>query len=145
MIDASDLNRPIARLVWLGPMLELERAILDAVRHLKIDDDRQYKALGRAGADTRKKQKKAQQHDLGMPLLEYAAFPSLLHASVRLEIDQLSDSEIAELNCVRKRAAHGAGGAIISDRRDCERVNRALEIAGGAERTITRRFALKSR
>jgi hypothetical protein len=45
LIDASDLNKPIARLVWLQPMLELERAILDAVRRRHIDDKSQADAL----------------------------------------------------------------------------------------------------
>jgi hypothetical protein len=46
--DASDLNRPVARIAWLQPMLELERALLDAVRRLEISDDQQATALGLA-------------------------------------------------------------------------------------------------
>lgn len=35
LVDASDLNKPLARLAWLHPLLELERAVLEAVRRNK--------------------------------------------------------------------------------------------------------------
>ena len=46
LIDASDLNKPLARMAWLHPMVELERAILDAVRDLKKSEEEQADALG---------------------------------------------------------------------------------------------------
>lgn len=145
LIDASDLNKPIARLVWLQPMLELERAILDAVRYLGIDDERQAAALENEAAPTRRRQAKAQRHDLKMPLLEYAQFPSLLRAAARLGISQLSEQDIAELNEVRKCAAHGARDTVIDDRSECGRLTRSLEIARGAVRSAARRSALRGR
>jgi hypothetical protein len=59
LIDASDLNKPTARIVWLQPMLELERAILDAVRYLDIDDGRQAAALDREVGPARRRQEQA--------------------------------------------------------------------------------------
>ena len=139
LIDASDLNKPLARLVWLHPMLELERAILDAIRHHRIDDERQAEALGNQAKLTRKWQEKAQQHNLEMPLLEFAQFPSLLRAAVHLGIIQLTEKDIAELNKWRTRAAHGARNAVIEDRSDCDRLMQALEIAREAARSAARR------
>jgi hypothetical protein len=139
LIDASDLNRPIARLVWLQPMLELERAILDAVRDLRIDNEQQAAALGKALASTKGRWKKAQRHDLEMPILVYAQFPSLLHAAVRLGISQISERDITELTEFRTRAAHGARHTVIEDRSDCERLVQVLKIARAAARQAGRR------
>jgi hypothetical protein len=141
LIDASDLNKPIARMVWLQPMLELERAILDAVRDLRIDNKRQAVALENDLTSTQRRQNKAQRHDLEMPLLEYAQFPALLRAAVRLGICQISERDITELNEFRTRAAHGARHAVIEDRSDCDRLTQALKIARGAARCAGRRSA----
>ena len=135
LIDASDLNKPIARIVWLHPMLELERSILDAVRARGITDDEQATALGKQAGSTRGRQAKARRHDLALPLLEYAQFPDLLRAAHRLGITQLADEEIDELNRVRKRAAH-SGDAVVEDRNDCARIRRALEMARKATRDV---------
>src|ERR1019366_9049007 len=69
LIDASDLNKPLARMAWLLPMVELERAILDAVRDLKFTEEQQSNALENQATATKRRQKKAQRHDLEMPLL----------------------------------------------------------------------------
>src|SRR6266436_85007 len=45
LIDASDLNKPIARIAWLHPMLELERSLLDAAKRFKITEEKQAHAL----------------------------------------------------------------------------------------------------
>jgi hypothetical protein len=140
LVDASDLNKPIARMVWLHPMLELERAILDAVRDLDIDNKRQGAALEYL-ASTKNRRRKAQRHDLEMPLLEYAQFTPLLRAAVRLGIIQISEGDIARLIEFRTRAAHGARHAVIEDRSDCQRLTQALEIARGAARCAGRRSA----
>lgn len=138
LVDASDLNKPISCLAWLEPMLTLERAILDTVAERKIDEEHQAKALGVAAASARSRQRKAKGHDLVLPLLEYAQFPSLLFASRNLGITTVSDEEIESLNQVRKRAAH-AGGAIIRDRSDCVRLQEALTLARSVASRISRR------
>ncbi|HAF15024.1 MAG TPA: hypothetical protein DCK93_20600 [Blastocatellia bacterium] len=137
LVDASDLNKPISCLAWLEPMLELERAILDLVADRGIGDEQQAVALGKAAISARSWQRKAQDHDLVLPLLEYAQFPSLLRASRSLEITKLSDDEIDLLNEVRKRAAH-AGGAIIRDRSDCARLKQALGLARRVASSISK-------
>ena len=139
LIDASDLNKPIARLVWLHPMLELERTILDAVRHRRIDDERQAEALGNQAKRTRKRQETAQQHNLEMPLLEFAQFQPLLRAAVHLGIIQLTEEDIAELNKWRMRAAHGAREVVIEDRSDCERLMQILKTVRAAIRSANPR------
>lgn len=139
LVDASDLNKPIARMAWLHPMLELERAILDAVRDLRIDNKSQSAALENQAASTQSRKKKAQRQDLDMPLLEYAQFTPLLRAAVRLGITQLSERDVTELNEFRTRAAHGARHAVIEDRSDCKRLAKAIEIARGAARCASRR------
>ena len=59
LIDASDLNKPLARIAWLHPMLELERSLLDAARTLKISDQDQAVALGKQATVARKRQASA--------------------------------------------------------------------------------------
>jgi hypothetical protein len=141
LLDASDLNKPIACLAWLQPMLELERAILSVVADRNIDDHQQSVALGQQAKPTLRRQEKAKKHDLVLPLLEYAQFPSLLRASRNLNITSLSDDEISILNEVRRRAAHGAGDPVIQDRTDCMGLKEALELARKVASTITRRKA----
>jgi hypothetical protein len=129
LIDASDLNKPIARLAWLYPMLELERAILEAVRLAGVDQAHQADALGFDAATARRRQAKAERCDLGLPLLEFAQFSSLLRAAGRLGIVHFDEDRIRELNDFRNRAAHGARERVIEDRKDCERLLRAMQIA----------------
>lgn len=128
LIDASDLNKPIARIAWLHPMLELERSLLDAARTSKITDEEQATALGKQATAARQRQARAKRHDLEMPLLEYAQFPDLLRAARRLGFLHLDASEIDELNGIRKRAAH-SGDVLVESRSDCDRISRALAMA----------------
>jgi hypothetical protein len=133
LIDASDLNKPIARIAWLYPMLELERALLDAARAFKISEVEQASALGRHATDARRRQTSAMRHDLEMPLLEYAQFPNLLRAGRYLGLLDLDDSSIDDLNTVRKRAAH-SGDVVVENRAECARLSRVLETARKAAR-----------
>jgi len=138
LIDASDLNKPIARMAWLHPMVELERVILDAVRELKLNEAEQSDALGDQAKDAKTRQGKAKRQNLEMPLLEYAQFKALLCAAVRLGIIRLSEQDIAELNDFRKRAAHGAVHAVIYDRSDCGRLAQTLKTARSAAQEAAR-------
>jgi hypothetical protein len=141
LIDASDLNKPIARIAWLYPMLELERSLLDAARTLEISQQDQASALGKHAAVARKRQASAMRHDLEMPLLEYAQFPDLLRASRQLRLVDLDDTEMDELNAVRKRAAH-SGDVLVENRAACARIRAALELARRASRGIRSRRRL---
>ena len=133
LIDASDLNKPIARIAWLHPMLELERSLLDAARMFKITDGEQAAALDKHATVARKRQASAKRHDLEMPLLEYAQFADLLRAGRRLGLLDLDDSAINGLNAVRKRAAH-SGDVVVENRGECARLSGALAIARKAAR-----------
>ena len=133
LIDASDLNKPIARIAWLHPMLELERSLLDAARMFKITEGEQAAALGQHATIARKRQTSAKRHDLGMPLLEYAQFADLLRAGRYLGLLDLDDSAIKDLNDVRKRAAH-SGDVVVENRGECARLSGALAIARKAAR-----------
>jgi hypothetical protein len=139
LIDASDLNKPMARIGWLHPMLELERSVLDAARALNVSEEDQATALGRnAATAARKRQSRAKRHDLELPLLEYAQFAELLHAGATLGLHDLDDSAINELNAVRKRAAH-SGDVVVESRTDCFRINHALSVARKTVRDIQAR------
>src|SRR2546422_3350544 len=59
LIDASDLNKPIARIAWLHPMLELERSLLDAARAFEITEEEQATALGKTATRARARQRSA--------------------------------------------------------------------------------------
>jgi hypothetical protein len=133
LVDASDLNRPVARIAWLQPMLELERTILDAVRAHKIPDEQQVAALGASARAARSRQSKAKRASLDLPLLEYAQFRELLGAARLLGFTDLDDDAIDRLNNVHKRAAH-SGDVVIEDRSDCARLREALFLA----RSVTR-------
>ena len=135
LIDASDLNKPIARIAWLYPMLELERALLDAVRALKISEVEQAGALGKHATICQELQTKAKRQELEMPLLEYAQFPNLLRASRQLGLIDLDESSIADLNAVRKRAAH-SGDVVVESRAACAKLRMTLEMARKAARHV---------
>jgi hypothetical protein len=135
LVDASDLNKPVARIVWLHPMLELERAILDATRERKITEEEQATALGKQAAGARTRQARAKRADLELPLLEYAQFSDLLHASRQLGLLDLDEPTVNELNAVRKRAAH-SGDLVVENRTDCARIGRAVELARRATKQL---------
>jgi hypothetical protein len=128
IVDASDLNKPLARLAYLQHMLELERAILDAVRFRKVSDAEQAVAIGRHAKKAQTRQRTAARGDLLLPLLDYVEFPVLLEASRHLGITKLTTEEVHTLNDVRKRAAH-AGDAVVEHRADCQRIIDALGLA----------------
>ena len=135
LIDASDLNKPIARIAWLHPMLELERSLLDAARRFKTTEEEQGHALRKHAKLARKRQTDAKRQDLELPLLEYAQFPDLLRAGRYLGLLEIDDSTIKDLNDVRKRAAH-SGDVVVENRKACGRLNRTLGIARKMARQI---------
>jgi len=135
LIDASDLNKPIARIAWLYPMLELERSLLDAARARGISEQDQASALGKHATAARKRRASAKRNDVELPLLEYAQFLDLLRASRHLGLIDLDDTAMNELNAVRKRAAH-SGDVVVENRADCVRISAALELARKTSRGI---------
>jgi hypothetical protein len=142
LIDASDLNRPIARIAWLQPMLELERAILDAVRARGFSEEQQSTALRRHASIARGRQRRAKRQNLDLPLMEYAQFKDLLCAARTLEVIDLDDVTIESLNAVRKRAAH-SGDLVVESRDDCARLAQALAIARTSVRRTRSFFGAK--
>jgi hypothetical protein len=138
LVDASDLNKPLARIVWLHPMLELERAILDASLARGISEAEQKMALGKAAKSAVNRREKAKRHDLVLPLLGYAQFQELLRASSALGLVELDNDDILELSRVRNRAAH-SGDAIVEDREDCARIGQALTRARKAKSQVVAR------
>jgi transposase len=136
LIDASDLNRPTARIAWLQPMLELERAVLDAVRRRGISEDEQAAALGKHAKAARTRQAKARRERLDLPLLEYAQFGNLLAAARTLKLVEIDDASIDRLNEVRKRAAH-SGDLVVENRGDCSRLLSTLKLARSYARQLT--------
>jgi len=135
LIDASDLNKPIARIAWLHPMLELERSLLDAARRFKIPEEDQAHALHGDAKGARKLQTDAKREGLELPLLGYALFKNLLQAGQRLGLFEIDDSTIKELNDVRNHAAH-SGHVVVENREACGRLSGTLKIARKMARDI---------
>jgi len=135
LIDASDLNRPVARIAWLQPMLELERAILDAIRIHRISESEQGSALGRSAAGVRRRQANAKGQNLDMQLLEYAYFKDLLVAANYLGLLHLDESDIKHLNRIRSRAAH-SGDFVVQSRDQCAQLRDALRMARISARQV---------
>jgi hypothetical protein len=140
LIDASDLNRPTARIAWLQPMLELERAVLDTVRRLEISDADQAAALGSRAVAARGRQRKAMRESLELPLVEYAQFPELLGAAAQLGLLDIDEKAVRQLNEVRKRAAH-SGDLIVESRRDCHGLQEAIRLARVLAHAVSSRRA----
>lgn len=90
LVDASDLNKPLARLAYLQRMLELERAILDSVRFLGVSDVEQAAAIGGHAKKAQTRQRTAARGNLLLPLLDYVEFPVLLEASRYFGITKLT-------------------------------------------------------
>src|SRR6266404_1364136 len=79
LVDASDLNKPIARLILHLPMIELERSIVTAIESRYPTDEEQELIVGKS--DSRKLwdyQNRDKRPDLRRRLIEYAGFPLLL-------------------------------------------------------------------
>jgi hypothetical protein len=66
LIDVGDFNKPRACLPWCN-RLELERSILNAVVERKIDESKQFNALGSDAKVTLKRHRAAKKHDLDWP------------------------------------------------------------------------------
>jgi hypothetical protein len=107
LVDVSDLNKPMARLIFLGRMLDCEQAIFVATRESQLREEQVIAALGRdaaKGAMTRRR--KATAEDLDAPLLEFAQFPDVLRAATRLGLISLDGTELDLLTSIRNRSAH---------------------------------------
>lgn len=112
LLDLSDRNKPLARLVWLHPLLEMEQAIFTAVRTRGISDEAVREKLGSSAKRVEQRRHKARKEDLGFPLLEFADFPDVLKVGKEFGIVSLSTQEICSLNSVRRRSAHGVARPI---------------------------------
>jgi hypothetical protein len=109
LIDRSDLNRPVARLVVLRPLLECEQAILLAARARGISEESVADALGtKVAAEARRRRQRARREDLEVPLLEFVGFRDGLRAAVKLQLVALSEPDVDRLAEVRNRSAHGS-------------------------------------
>lgn len=127
LVDISDLNKPLARLAWIRPILECEQALLSRAQEGNFTEDEIAKALGHVAKDVRKRQRKAHRENLDLPLLSFAYFGDLLKATVKLGLVHLADDEIKRINSLRNRLAHG-GRELIEKRSDGEELVWALGI-----------------
>lgn len=131
IVDLSDLNKPVARLVWLQPLLELEQLIFSAARGADVSDDDVKRVLGSNAGEAEGRRRRAQKEDLGFPLLEFLQFPQVLKVGRELGLVSLTEDEAARLNVVRRRSAHGVarpvekasdGAELVSVLEICERL-----------------------
>jgi hypothetical protein len=135
LVDMSDLNKPLARLVWLHPMLECEQKIIEQTAKLGIDEDKIAEALGNISRAARKRQRKASTEDLKLPLLSFVHFRDVLRAGTELGIISLSELDRDKLNGLRNRLAHpghnllehkGHCDELIWAKKICERILKEL-------------------
>lgn len=144
LLDLSDLNKPLARLTWLRPLLECEQAILMATLNSGFTEDEISRALGHAAESTRRRRRKALQKDLKLPLLCFAHFNDILNAGVKLGIVELSQEDVKKLSDLRNRSAHGAR-QLIENRSQGQELLWALAICRKIIRTANNTSLLGKR
>jgi hypothetical protein len=136
IVHLSDLNKPLARLVFLHPLLRCEEAITRAVKGRRIPEEQIATALGSAAANAQKRRDAAGKEDLELPLLHFAGFGDVLKAAASLGVVQIDPEEVARLNRARNGAAHGSGKAIrrVAGARELVwAIERANQIIGALE------------
>jgi hypothetical protein len=144
LVDLSDLNRPIARLVFLTPMLECEQAIHLAVRARQLSEDRVREALGgHASRAADRRRRAAARQDLNAPLLEFALFSEVLRAAVNLELASIGQEELKLLSDLRNRSAHAAR-TLVERQTDTADLIRALELCRRITKALTGRVRISA-
>jgi len=119
LIDVSDLNKPLARIVWLHPIVECEQRIIERAVKSGIEDAQIENALPGHARTARKHQRKALEQNLKLPLLSFLHFREVLRAGVEFGIITLSRDEIVKLNDLRNRTAH-SGRSLIENKGHCD-------------------------
>lgn len=127
LVDLSDLNKPLARMVWLHPMLECEQRIIEYTAKRDYEDAEILRVLGDAARRVVSKQRKALEQDLKLPLLSFAYFSEVLRSSIELRIISLSKAEIEKLTDLRNRLAH-PGRSLIEHKGQCDELIWARKI-----------------
>jgi hypothetical protein len=135
LVDLSDLNKPLARLTWLQPILECEQAIFMKTLLCRFSESEVAKALGDAAKGARTRRQRAKKEDLDTPLLGFAQFSDVLNAGVVLKVVHLSSEEIQRLNELRKRLVHGVR-SLVEKRSDGEELQWALHVCRSILRTV---------
>jgi len=134
LVDVSDLNKPLARLVWLHPIWECEQGIVERTVKQRYDDNDIARVLEDA-KDALKKQRKALQEDLKLPLLSFVYFREVLGAGVGLGIICISEADIEKLNDLRNRLAH-PGRNLIEHKGQCDELMWAKRICANILKQI---------
>jgi hypothetical protein len=135
-VDLSDLNRPIARLIILRPLLECEQAISLAVRTKGVSDEDISKVVGSGMVDeARRRKQQARREDLGVPLLEFMGFRHVLRAGSELGLVSISPSEMKRLTEIRNRASHGVL-RLVERREDGHELMWALDMSRRIQRAL---------
>lgn len=117
LVDLSDLNRPLARLMMLRPILECEQAILQTCRALRLSDETIERIVDRgAVGNARRRQRRAGREDLDVPLLEFMEFPYVLKVGAALGLVSIDAAEVQRLTTIRNRSAHA--GLVLVEQRD---------------------------
>lgn len=139
LVDLSDLNKPLARLIVLRPLLECEQAISLMARAQRVTDD-QIATILNPGviAQAQRRKRKAAREDLEVPLLEFVEFRHVLEAGVALGLLAISETDIERLVRIRNRSAHGVlslvegqddGYEVIWALKKCKEMLRILSVS----------------
>jgi hypothetical protein len=127
LVDLSDLNKPLARLVIAHPLLTLEQAVLTAARARGVSDEDAALALGAKVAKSAcNLRKKARRGNANGPLLEFAFFGDALCAAVKLDIISADRGDVTRLNDVRVRVFH-PGHLLVANQKDGDELIWALK------------------
>lgn len=133
LLDVSDLNKPLARLGLLSPMLHLEQQVMNRARRMNLSDDSisQWASKGEVRR-AKSRQARAATKNLSMPLLEFMGFGSVLAVARGLGWLQLTDGQHASLVDLRNRCAH-ATREIIDRREGREKLLETIALAVGIQ------------
>lgn len=93
LVDMSDLNKPLGRMVWLRPMLDCEQKIIEQTIKRDYEDADILRVLGTAARPISSRQRKSLQHNLKLPLLSFAYFREVLRAGLGLGMISVTEAD----------------------------------------------------
>lgn len=122
LVDLSDLNKPLARVIVAQPLLAVEQLIVTAFRERPLSDRRLVAILGDdkivAAADRRASTRR---ENLDAPLVEFLHFGDILRIAAEVGLISTTKHEINRLNRTRNQVLHPAH-RLVAERRDGDRL-----------------------
>jgi hypothetical protein len=137
LIDLSDLNKPLGRVVIAQPLLAVEQLIAAAFRAQPIPNSRLVAVLGPDKVDEATERKRCtQQENLDAPLIEFLHFGDILRIAADCAVVSATTKDIRRLNAIRNRVLHPAH-RLVTARRDGDALIWAIAECGRMLRSIS--------